>query len=76
MLLVQKSEIRMTLVLIDLVEFSHLITQLAFTSSKLKIETLEPDNPVGIYLLKVNNRNTRTRCEIFSKLIVKTLSGV
>ena len=22
-------------------------------------------NPVGIYLLKVNNRNTRTRCEGF-----------
>ena len=28
--------------------------------------------PVGIYLLKVNNRNTRTRCEICSKLTVKT----
>ena len=25
-------------------------------------------NPAGIYLLKVNNRNTRTRCEICSKL--------
>ena len=24
--------------------------------------------PVGIYLLKVNNRNTRTRCKIYSKL--------
>ena len=37
----------------------------------------------GIYLLKVNNRNTRTRCEICSKLTIKTperrqwhLSGV
>ena len=29
-------------------------------------------NPVGIYLLKVTNRNTRTRCEIFWKLIIKT----
>ena len=29
-------------------------------------------DPVGIYLLKVNNRNTRTRCEICSKLTVKT----
>ena len=28
--------------------------------------------PVGIYLLKVNNRNIRTRCEIFSKLTIKT----
>ena len=26
----------------------------------------------GIYLLKVNNRNTRTRCEVFSKLTIKT----
>ena len=25
----------------------------------------------GIYLLKVNNRNTRTRCEICSKLTIK-----
>ena len=25
--------------------------------------------PAGIYLLKVNNRNTRIRCEICSKLI-------
>ena len=29
-------------------------------------------NPTGIYLLKVNNRNTRTRCEICSKLTIKT----
>ena len=28
--------------------------------------------PLGIYLLKVNNRNTRTRCEISWKLTVKT----
>ena len=28
--------------------------------------------PVGIYLLKVNNNNTRTRCEICSKLTIKT----
>ena len=39
--------------------------------------------PTGIYLLKVNNRNIRTRCEICSKLTIKTperrhwrLSGV
>ena len=29
-------------------------------------------NPAGIYLLKVNNRNTRTRCEICSKLTINT----
>ena len=28
---------------------------------------------VGIYLFKVNNRNTITRCEICSKLTIKTL---
>ena len=28
--------------------------------------------PVCIYLLKVNNRNTRTRCEICSKLTIRT----
>ena len=28
--------------------------------------------PATIYLLKVNNRNTKTRCEIFSKLTIKT----
>ena len=28
--------------------------------------------PVGIYLFKVNNRNIRTRCEICSKLAIKT----
>ena len=29
-------------------------------------------NPAGIYLLKVNNRNTRKMCEICSKLTIKT----
>ena len=29
--------------------------------------------PVGIYMFKVNNRNNRTRCEICSKLTIKTL---
>ena len=28
--------------------------------------------PAGIYLLKGNNRNTRTRCEICSKLTMMT----
>ena len=28
--------------------------------------------PAGIYLLKFNNRNTKTRCEICSKLTIKT----
>ena len=29
-------------------------------------------NPASIYLLKVNNRKTRTKCEICSKLTIKT----
>ena len=29
-------------------------------------------DPAGIYLLKVNNRNTRLMCEICSKLNIKT----
>ena len=28
--------------------------------------------PANVYLFKVNNRNTRNRCEICSKLIIKT----
>ena len=28
--------------------------------------------PTGKYMFKVNNRNTRTRCEIWSKLTIKT----
>ena len=28
-------------------------------------------NPAGTYLLKVNNRNIRARCEICSKLTIK-----
>ena len=29
-------------------------------------------NPADNYMLKVSNRNTRTKCEIFSKLTIKT----
>ena len=29
-------------------------------------------NPAGNYMFKINNRNTRTRCEICSKLTIKT----
>ena len=38
----------------------------------LKYSITETSDPVGIYLLKVNNRNTRTRFEICSKLTIKT----
>ena len=40
---------------------------------KSKTNTFDESiNPAGIYLLKVNNRNTRTRCELCSKLAIKT----
>ena len=40
---------------------------------RFKIEALKEHkaNPARIYLLKVNNRNTRTRCKIGSKLTIK-----
>ena len=32
----------------------------------------EKEHPAGIYLFKVNNRNTRAMCGICSKLTIKT----
>ena len=36
------------------------------------IYVLSLQNPAGNYMFKVNNRNTRTRCEICSKFTIKT----
>ena len=36
------------------------------------LKNTEKAYPAGIYLLKVNNRNTRKRCEICPKLTIKT----
>ena len=33
---------------------------------------MKKEYPAGNYMFKVNNRNTRTRCEICSKLTIKT----
>ena len=33
---------------------------------------LLPTVPIGIYMLKVNNRNTRARCKICLKVTIKT----
>ena len=41
-----------------------------FTS--LPTEIIRKPNPAITYLFKVNNRNTRTRCDIYSKLTIKT----
>ena len=56
---------------------SHTFARFETTQAKLIeliFETFYKNlyNPAGIYLFKVNNRNTRTRCEICSKLTIKT----
>ena len=45
-------------------------SSLAFSRSSISIKMWKVF-PSGIYLLKVNNRNTRTRCEVCSKLTLK-----
>ena len=40
-------------------------------SNQIIILELSYHYPADIYLLKVNNRNSRTRCEICSKLTIK-----
>ena len=39
----------------------------------LDIQSAKGNNPANIYLFKVNNRKTRKRCEICSKLILKLI---
>ena len=41
-------------------------------SKCIKYQHLARRFPAGIYQLRVNNRNTRTRCEICSNLSIKT----
>ena len=47
-------------------DYIHKLTNLLIISELYAI------NPVNIYLFKVNNRNTRKRCQICSKLTIKT----
>ena len=51
---------------------SGLFSKKSWNSKKIS-NSKKIHSPAGIYLLKVNNRNTRTRCEICSKLTIKTL---
>ena len=44
-------------------------------SFKIPTNSTFYSNPVSIYLFKVNNRNIRTRCEIYSKITIKTPEG-
>ena len=40
----------------------------------MEVAVWDSSSRAGIYLLKVNNRNTRTRCELCSKLTIKTFA--
>ena len=52
---------------------SNVYTQSASSyKMKPKLAYKSRNQPAGIYLLKANNRNTRTRCEICSKLTINT----
>ena len=58
---------------------SQLFRQLACIKKKrvqkfflFKLRFICNFNPASNYMFKVNNRNTRTRCEICSKLTIKT----
>ena len=48
------------------------VTKLVATQSSSSVR----NKPINIYMFKFNNRNTRTRCEICSKLTIKTPDGV
>ena len=51
-----------------------LISNVTIDKNLGKIDNCHDDqtNPAGNYMFKVNNRSTRTRCEICSKLTIKT----
>ena len=44
----------------------------SFETSSFMVHESQRGYPVRIYLLKVNNRNTSTSCEICSDLTIKT----
>ena len=42
----------------------------------IKFPFINTEYPAGNYMFKVNNRNTRTRCEICSKVTIKILDAI
>ena len=46
-----------------------------YQESFLDIDMSNERFPVGVYLLKVNNRNTRAKCEICSELTIKLMAS-
>ena len=44
----------------------------SITFTKKQENSSDKTNPANMYLFKTNNRNTRKRCDLYSKLITKT----
>ena len=62
-----------TLTCFAIVAFYFMPKSSILTKNKHIYNCLRLSNyPAGIYMFKVNNRNIRTRCEIWSKLAIKT----
>ena len=47
-----------------------------YIKKSLVTDNISFGTPVGIYMFKVNNGNTRTRCEMCSKLMLSQVSLV
>ena len=56
--------------------FSHVTFGYANNNCMISITFYSAGHTANIYLFKVNGRNTRKRCEICSKLTIKTQNGV
>ena len=58
---------------------SRVSNQFNFRIEYKKITTCQQDlealDPAGMYMFKVNNRNTRTRCKICLKFTIKFIQG-
>ena len=71
-----KLHIDLLILLFNKVKYSKWVSQLykkKLQRERIKKKGIYKDylSKPDIYLLKVNNRNTRTRCEICSKLTIK-----
>ena len=58
--------------LVDVLQWSKYAAELYHDSQKDQNQIFYRMSPAGIHLLIVNNSNTRTRCEICSKLTIRT----
>ena len=58
----------------DVMKITMNIKMLSFLNVSIKIweRMIIDHHPAGNYMFKVNNRNTRARCEICSKLTIRT----